>query len=265
MPLPNFFIYRMAGPILREDDNMPWTSAAGSTPSSESSLSELSAGSSPSPPDDTAAERPDSLYILTTDEHQQVTKQTLHSAPAGRPSFTLAESQKPYDRLAHSVPNTSTSTGPPCALDPIPASSSNLSSDPSPRDPPTGGTRESAGHEAEPEVSQDDIDGKPKLVSEVPMRGDGNGTASWDRPFRIEWIRTDALPFFRTRQVRNPWNHGREVKVSRDGTELEPTVGRQMLDEWDRPFVVAIDNSTGPSRTPAPALERRRAGAKSTT
>ena len=58
---------------------------------------------------------------------------------------------------------------------------------------------------------------------------------SWGRSFKIEWIRTDRLPFNRTRHLRNPWNHGREVKVSRDGTELEPGVGRALIEEWDRP------------------------------
>ncbi|KAI0031931.1 YT521-B-like domain-containing protein [Vararia minispora EC-137] len=57
----------------------------------------------------------------------------------------------------------------------------------------------------------------------------------WGQSFEIEWIKTERLPFYRTRHLRNPWNHGREVKVSRDGTELEPGVGRELLAEWDRP------------------------------
>lgn len=40
--------------------------------------------------------------------------------------------------------------------------------------------------------------------------------------FRIEWIKTASLPFYRLRHLRNPWNADREVKVSRDGTEVEP-------------------------------------------
>lgn len=40
--------------------------------------------------------------------------------------------------------------------------------------------------------------------------------------FKIEWVKVGSLPFSRTRQYRNPWNQDREVKVSRDGTELEP-------------------------------------------
>ena len=61
--------------------------------------------------------------------------------------------------------------------------------------------------------------------------GDGD-EESWGESFKIEWLCTEKLPFHRTRHFRNPWNHDREVKVSRDGTELEPTVGQRLLDEW---------------------------------
>ncbi|PWZ00900.1 hypothetical protein BCV70DRAFT_84454 [Testicularia cyperi] len=57
---------------------------------------------------------------------------------------------------------------------------------------------------------------------------------SWGKPFRVEWIRTDPLPFHRVKKLRNPWRDNRQIKVSRDGTELEPGVGRQLLEEWDR-------------------------------
>ena len=57
---------------------------------------------------------------------------------------------------------------------------------------------------------------------------------SWGDCFAVEWISTQKLPFNRTRQIRNPWNHDREVKVSRDGTELEPTVGQMLLDQWHK-------------------------------
>jgi len=52
----------------------------------------------------------------------------------------------------------------------------------------------------------------------------------WGKPFRIEWMCTTKLPFFRTRGLRNPWNSNREVKIARDGTELEPGVGRKLLE-----------------------------------
>lgn len=57
---------------------------------------------------------------------------------------------------------------------------------------------------------------------------------TWGEPFQLQWIKTERLPFYRTRHLRNPWNHDREVKVSRDGTELEPSVGQALLEEWDK-------------------------------
>lgn len=81
------------------------------------------------------------------------------------------------------------------------------------------------------------------------FKGKGEETtdqdASWGEPFKIEWIHSDRLPFYRTRHLRNPWNHDREIKVSRDGTELEPDVGQALLVEWDR-----VDPSPAP---PAPS------------
>ncbi|RDL34613.1 RNA-binding, RBD [Venustampulla echinocandica] len=52
---------------------------------------------------------------------------------------------------------------------------------------------------------------------------------SWGKPFKIEWMSTTRLPFYRTRGLRNPWNSNREVKIARDGTELETSVGRGLL------------------------------------
>ena len=48
-------------------------------------------------------------------------------------------------------------------------------------------------------------------------------------PFRVEWLATQRLPFHRTRGLRNPWNANREVKIARDGTELETGVGRRLV------------------------------------
>jgi hypothetical protein len=67
---------------------------------------------------------------------------------------------------------------------------------------------------------------------------------AWGEPFRIEWLCTERLPFHRTRHLRNPWNNDREVKVSRDGTELEPTVGQRLLEEWK---ALAEMQSAGPA------------------
>jgi len=57
---------------------------------------------------------------------------------------------------------------------------------------------------------------------------------SWGKPFNIEWVSTTRLPFYRTRGLRNPWNANREVKIARDGTELEPSVGERLVQMFHR-------------------------------
>jgi hypothetical protein len=57
---------------------------------------------------------------------------------------------------------------------------------------------------------------------------------TWGKPFRVEWLSTDRLPFYRTRGLRNPWNANREVKIARDGTELETAVGRKLIQMFSR-------------------------------
>jgi hypothetical protein len=57
---------------------------------------------------------------------------------------------------------------------------------------------------------------------------------SWGKPFKIEWVSTNRLPFYRTRGLRNPWNANREVKIARDGTELEPSVGERLIQMFHR-------------------------------
>ncbi|KAI9172110.1 Zinc finger CCCH domain-containing protein [Paramyrothecium foliicola] len=61
-----------------------------------------------------------------------------------------------------------------------------------------------------------------------------DGTQTWGKPFKLEWLSTNRLPFYRTRGLRNPWNSNREVKIARDGTELEPSVGRRLLGLFNR-------------------------------
>ena len=72
---------------------------------------------------------------------------------------------------------------------------------------------------------------------ESPTKESGEGISgqNWGRQFKIEWVSTARLPFFRTRGLRNPWNANREVKIARDGTELEPSVGRRLVQMFARP------------------------------
>ena len=58
---------------------------------------------------------------------------------------------------------------------------------------------------------------------------DTGGSGDSEKEFSIEWISTTRLPFCHTRGLRNDWNQGRERKIARDGTELDPRVGRRLM------------------------------------
>ncbi|XP_053330262.1 3'-5' RNA helicase YTHDC2 [Spea bombifrons] len=60
------------------------------------------------------------------------------------------------------------------------------------------------------------------------------GSTSLGGVFRVEWIRKDSLPFQYAHHLLNPWNDNKKVQISRDGQELEPQVGEQLLLLWDR-------------------------------
>ncbi|KAJ4300988.1 hypothetical protein N0V90_003077 [Kalmusia sp. IMI 367209] len=76
---------------------------------------------------------------------------------------------------------------------------------------------------------------EPQVDEEAPVVAQ-----SWGKPFRIEWISTNRLPFYRTRGLRNPWNANREVKIARDGTELEPGVGERLLQMFRGPSAASM-------------------------
>ena len=77
--------------------------------------------------------------------------------------------------------------------------------------------------------------------ADLSGEGDESANASpgtpqaFGKPFKIKWMSTDRLPFYRTRGLRNPWNANREVKIARDGTEIEPSVGRRLVSMFHRP------------------------------
>ncbi|KAI0012170.1 hypothetical protein F4779DRAFT_105240 [Xylariaceae sp. FL0662B] len=90
------------------------------------------------------------------------------------------------------------------------------------------------------EVERDDADGTTEAEESEDsasvrsvQEGEG-GSKAWGKPFKLEWLSTTRLPFYRTRGLRNPWNSNREVKIARDGTELEPSVGRRLIGLFNR-------------------------------
>ncbi|KAH8792528.1 YT521-B-like domain-containing protein [Hyaloscypha finlandica] len=87
------------------------------------------------------------------------------------------------------------------------------------------------------EAERDEIDEVEEEEEIGSNRSDSDSappSKAWGKPFKLEWISTTRLPFYRTRGLRNPWNSNREVKIARDGTELETTVGRRLLGLFHR-------------------------------
>lgn len=82
-------------------------------------------------------------------------------------------------------------------------------------------------------VVETDSDGTGSASGQEGQEGDA-GSKAWGKPFKLEWLSTTKLPFYRTRGLRNPWNSNREVKIARDGTELEPSVGRRLIGLFNR-------------------------------
>jgi hypothetical protein len=89
------------------------------------------------------------------------------------------------------------------------------------------------------EAETDDAEGagdndEPRSEHSDHDQDTGTPSKAWGKPFRVEWISTTRLPFYRTRGLRNPWNSNREVKIARDGTELETSVGRRLTQMFHR-------------------------------
>ncbi|KAF2281014.1 uncharacterized protein EI97DRAFT_447115 [Westerdykella ornata] len=87
----------------------------------------------------------------------------------------------------------------------------------------------------EAELSESEGEGGDVVKQDSHAEVDPSGVAQgWGKPFKVEWISTNRLPFYRTRGLRNPWNANREVKIARDGTELETSVGERLVQMFHR-------------------------------
>ncbi|KAK6350851.1 hypothetical protein TWF718_004033 [Orbilia javanica] len=85
---------------------------------------------------------------------------------------------------------------------------------------------------------------------------------AWGKPFRVEWVSTSKVPFYRTRGLRNPYNVSREVKIARDGTELEPTVGRKLIQMFHRGGAIPFESETTNPVTENPGVTAEASQAK---
>ncbi|XP_025752231.1 3'-5' RNA helicase YTHDC2 isoform X1 [Manacus vitellinus] len=59
------------------------------------------------------------------------------------------------------------------------------------------------------------------------------GSPGFGGVFKVEWIQKESIPFQFAHHLVNPWNDNKKVQISRDGQELEPQVGEQLLQLWD--------------------------------
>jgi YT521-B-like domain len=241
--------YRMSGPISRSEAKVPWASRTDSPTSSRSSLSNLIL----SPAEQRFAEN----SPLPVSPESGLTRpvgprRDRNSAPAelhqlhakfslSPPEPTTSLDQRRFAPALESEGFRLDANAPTRALRHPPASPSSIIGDSRSNELILEPRLESLLEEDERQ--EQDLQGNKGGEKE---KGEDDG--SWGKPFKIEWMNTERLPFFRTRHLRNPWNHDREIKVSRDGTELEPNVGQALLDEWNRPDPPSA--SPTPSRTP---------------
>lgn len=77
------------------------------------------------------------------------------------------------------------------------------------------------------------LDG-PEKNDKIGYEAESKDQQGPSRQFNIRWLSTSPLPFYYTRGLRNLWNANREVKVARDGTEVETSVGRQLVRMFHR-------------------------------
>ncbi|EKM51570.1 uncharacterized protein PHACADRAFT_101811 [Phanerochaete carnosa HHB-10118-sp] len=213
---------RMAGPVLRlqgerqEGQNVPWASRPLAGSPSRRATTPAASVTSPSAsqryfsPADGDRYEQSPLPLDTPDADRPLLELSSHTAPA-----VMHAKHRPLSKLSAGLPrhgDLSYNAGIAKAI---------LG-----EQPMTGRS------ESEPATSA--LEDPPSEAPEAADEAKDEGPV-WGESFQVEWIRTDSLPFYRTRHLRNPWNHDREVKVSRDGTELEPSVGQALLDEWDKP------------------------------
>ncbi|CEJ90667.1 hypothetical protein VHEMI06434 [[Torrubiella] hemipterigena] len=87
------------------------------------------------------------------------------------------------------------------------------------------------------EIEREDVDvvdGEDDDVKSTKTDDADEEIQTLGKPFHLQWLSSSRLPFYRTRGLRNPWNSNREVKIARDGTELEPSVGQKLVALFNR-------------------------------
>uniref|UniRef100_T1I2Q6 YTH domain-containing protein n=4 Tax=Rhodnius TaxID=13248 RepID=T1I2Q6_RHOPR len=72
----------------------------------------------------------------------------------------------------------------------------------------------------------------------------------------IEWVKRSNIPHHATRHLFNPYNDYAKVQMSRDGQEIEPTVGEALCQLWETIPWSSSSNGPLPHFQRAPRLVR---------
>lgn len=75
------------------------------------------------------------------------------------------------------------------------------------------------------EVDSSDDEGEDGMH----LRRTSSASTARGGQFSVEWRSWNRIPFYMTQGLRNPWNANREVKIARDGTEMDPRIGKRLL------------------------------------
>ncbi|GAA5905905.1 hypothetical protein JCM6882_009066 [Rhodosporidiobolus microsporus] len=104
---------------------------------------------------------------------------------------------------------------------------------------------------------------KPAAAPLTSAAGGRFGSANWGTPFAVEWVTVRNLPFARTKHIRNSFNGNREIKISRDGTEVEPSAGEALLSVfWADDADSSPSSSGGVDKSPSSLRSPAEAGAR---
>ncbi|XP_071964049.1 3'-5' RNA helicase YTHDC2-like [Antedon mediterranea] len=68
--------------------------------------------------------------------------------------------------------------------------------------------------------------GYARMISDTSTNPRGGSS------LKVKWIKRSNMPYKITQHFVNPWNENKKVQVSRDGQEIEPSVGENLLKTW---------------------------------
>lgn len=77
----------------------------------------------------------------------------------------------------------------------------------------------------------DNTQSENEAAEDTSNSEDESSVNNWTLPFEIEWMSKPGktVPFYKVRHLKNPYNQNRPVKIAHDGTEIEPSVGQQII------------------------------------